>query len=253
MLEVDIKRKLRDFDLEVALEVEKGEILMMVGDNGCGKTTILNLIAGLIDPDSGRIVLDGRSHFDSSLKINIGPDMRNIGYVFQSYALFPHMSVYDNVAFGLRTRKIPPKEIDFLVKDHLEAAGLWEIRKAKALKISGGQKQRVALARALIIDPELLLLDEPLSALDVRKQAAMRKELRERIHACGVPSIIVTHDLRDVACIGDKACLLEQGKISMSGASDDALSWCSIPSTGDGEAERINPIEKRGAVHLRSM
>lgn len=230
MLEVDVKRTLRDFDLEVTLEVEKGEILMMVGDNGCGKTTLLNLIAGLVSPNAGRITLDGRSLFDSSFKINISPEMRNIGYVFQSYALFPHMSVYDNVAFGLRTRKIPQKEIECIVKDHLEAAGLWEIRKAKAMRISGGQKQRVALARALIIEPDLLLLDEPLSALDVRKQAAMRKELRERIHACGVPSIIVTHDLRDVACIGDKACLLERGKISMSGVADDVMSWGAIPS-----------------------
>jgi len=107
------------------------------------------------------------------------PEERNIGYVFQSYALFPHMSVYDNVAFGLRTRRLSRREIELLVKDHLDEAGLWDIRKAKAIDISGGQKQRVALARALIIEPDLLLLDEPLSALDVRKQAAMRKDLRK--------------------------------------------------------------------------
>lgn len=229
MLEIDVEKQLRDFNLEVKIEVAEGEIMMLVGDNGCGKTTLLNIVAGLTSPDSGRIALDGRSLYDSELKISVAPEVRNVGYVFQSYALFPHMSVYDNVAFGLRTRKVSRQEIDFLVKDHLEASGLWEIRGAKAGNISGGQKQRVALARALIIEPNLLLLDEPLSALDVRKQAAMRRDLRERIHSCGVPSIIVTHDLRDVACIGDRACLIERGKIALSGEADDVMGWCAVP------------------------
>lgn len=225
MLEIDVRKRLRDFTLDIKLDVDDGEILMLVGDNGCGKTTLLNLVAGLQSPDEGRITMDGRPLFDSAFKIDINPEARNIGYVFQSYAIFPHMSVYDNVAFGLRTRRLSHKEIEFLVKDHLEAAGLWEIRKAKARNISGGQKQRVALARALIIEPNLLLLDEPLSALDVRKQAAMRRDLKEKIHACGVPSIIVTHDLRDVACIGDKACLMEKGEIVLSGGAEEVTNW----------------------------
>ena len=225
MLEIDIRKRLRDFSLEVELRVARGEILMLVGDNGCGKTTLLNIVAGLQDADAGRIALDGRPIYDSALKTNIPAEARNIGYVFQSYALFPHMSVYDNVAFGLRTRSHSKNEIGLLVKDYLEAAGLWEIRKAKAVDVSGGQKQRIALARALIIEPDLLLLDEPLSALDVRRQAQMRKELRETIHACHVPCIIVTHDLRDVACIGDRACLLEKGKIALTGGAEDVMSW----------------------------
>jgi molybdate transport system ATP-binding protein len=225
MLEIDVHKKLRDFDLEVRLSIADGEILMLMGDNGCGKTTLLNLIAGLISPNSGRITLNGMSIFDSAMKIDVNPEARNIGYVFQSYALFPHMSVYDNVAFGLRTRNLPRKEIDFLVKDQLEEAGLWEIRKARAANISGGQKQRVALARALIIDPRLLLLDEPLSALDVKKQAAMKRDLREIIHACHVPSIIVSHDMRDIASIGDRACFLENGKIVMLGEPDEVINW----------------------------
>lgn len=225
MLEIDVGKRLRDFRLEVNLKVAEGEILMLVGDNGCGKTTLLNLIAGLINPDEGRIALDGRPLFDFSLGVSVAPEGRNIGYVFQDYALFPHMSVYDNVAFGLRTRKISHKEIDLLVKDHLEAAGLWELRNASAKDISGGQKQRVALARALVVEPRILLLDEPLSALDVRRQAALRRDLRERIHACCVPSIIVTHDLRDVACIGDRACLLEKGRVVLSGRAEDVIEW----------------------------
>jgi ABC-type sulfate/molybdate transport systems ATPase subunit len=234
MLEIDVKKRLRDFSLEVKLDVARGETLMLVGDNGCGKTTLLNIVAGLQDPDFGRIALDGRLIYDSALKTNIPAEARNIGYVFQSYALFPHMSVYDNVAFGLRTRSLSRSEIGLLVKDHLEAAGLWEIRKAKAVDVSGGQKQRVALARALIIEPDLLLLDEPLSALDVRRQAQMRKELRETIHACHVPCIIVTHDLRDVACIGDRACLLEKGRIALTGEAQDVMSWgAGLPASSD--------------------
>lgn len=225
MLQINVRKGLRDFDLEVSLSVDDGEILMLVGNNGCGKTTVLNLIAGLTDPDEGKIHQSGRTLFDSELKVNIPPEARNIGYVFQNYALFPHMSVYDNVAFGLKARKIPAKEVDFMVKDRLEAAGLWEIRKARASSISGGQKQRVALARALIIEPEVLLLDEPLSAMDVRTQVAMRRKLRETVHQCRVPSIIVTHDLRDVACIGDRVCLLENGRITLSGPAEDAADW----------------------------
>lgn len=225
MLEIDIRKRLRDFDLAVKLIVARGQTLMLVGDNGCGKTTLLNLVAGLDDPDAGRIALDGRVLFDSEERINVPPEFRGIGYVFQSYALFPHMSIYDNVAFGLRTRRMASPEIKILVKENLEAAGLWEIRAAKAANVSGGQKQRAALARALIIEPRLLLLDEPLSALDVRKQATMRRELRETIRACAVPCIIVTHDLRDVASMGDQACLLEQGKIAQHAGAEDVLSW----------------------------
>jgi len=225
MLEIDIKKKLRDFDLQLKLDVGSGQTMMLVGDNGCGKTTLLNLIAGLDRPDAGRIALDGRALYDSDLGIELPPEVRGIGYVFQSYALFPHLSVFDNVAFGLRTRKMPAAEIDLRVNDHLQDAGLWEIRRAKAADVSGGQKQRVALARALIIEPKLLLLDEPLSALDVRRQAAMREELRETIRACGVPCIIVTHDLRDVVCMGDFACLLERGHVALLGKAEDVVRW----------------------------
>lgn len=225
MLEIDIEKRLRDFDLQLRLDVKQGQTLMLVGDNGCGKTTLLNLIAGLDRPDRGRIALDGRSLFDSDLGIDLPPEARGVGYVFQSYALFPHMSVYDNVAFGLRARKMLAQDIDRRVEKHLKEAGLWEIRRAKAADVSGGQKQRVALARALIIEPKLLLLDEPLSALDVRRQVAMRAELRETIRACGVPCIIVTHDLRDVVSLGDNACLLERGRVAMRGRAEDVASW----------------------------
>lgn len=225
MLEIDIEKRLRDFDLRLSLDVKQGQTLMLVGDNGCGKTTLLNLIAGLDRPDWGRIALDGISLFDSDLGIDLPPEDRGIGYVFQSYALFPHMSVYDNIAFGLRARKVPSAEIASRVNRYLEEAGLWEVRLAKAADVSGGQKQRVALARALITEPKLLLLDEPLSALDIRRQAAMRAELRETIRACDVPCIIVTHDLRDVVSMGDFACLLEKGRVALRGRAEEIARW----------------------------
>jgi len=154
---------------------------------------------------------------------------------FKAMRSYPHMSVYENVAFGLRTRNLSNREIELLVRDHLADAGLWEIRNARAMKISGGQKQRVALARALIIEPDILLLDEPLSSLDIRKQAEMRRELREKLRSYAVPSIMVTHDLRDVASIGDRACLMERGKIALEGRVEDVMSWASVHSEIEGE------------------
>lgn len=231
MLEIDIKGKLRDFQLDVSLKVAKGEILMLMGENGCGKTTILNAVAGLFTPEKGEIVVDGRILFDSENRINLPPDERNVGYVFQNYALFPHMSIYDNVAFGLRSRRLSRGEVKTRVESQLETFGLWEIRAAKASQISGGQKQRTALARALAIEPDLLLLDEPLSALDIIRQAAMRKELRERVRDCGVPSVMVTHDPRDVSTIGDQVCLVERGRVVKFSRAGEIATW------GDGNAD----------------
>jgi ABC-type sulfate/molybdate transport systems ATPase subunit len=215
MLEIDVRKRLRQFDLEIKLCIAKGEILMLVGENGCGKTSLLDLIAGLQSPDDGEIVLGGRILFDSMSKINLRPEMRNTGYVFQNYAIFPHLSVYDNIAFGLKTRRISRHEIKERVNRQLEASGLWDLRKTKAVRISGGEKQRVALARALVTRPEVLLLDEPLSALDIRNREAMRSELRTIVCDSQVPSIIVTHDQRDIIYIGDRVCMLERGKIAM--------------------------------------
>jgi molybdate transport system ATP-binding protein len=236
MLEIDIKSPLRDFELEVSLKVAEGEILMLMGENGCGKTTILNAVAGLFTPENGEIVLDGRILFDSVNRINLPPDERNVGYVFQNYALFPHMSIYDNVAFGLRSRRLSRQEVKTRVEKQLETFDLWEIRMAKASQISGGQKQRTALARALVIEPHLLLLDEPLSALDIMRQAAMRKELRERVRDCGVPSVMVTHDPRDVSTIGDMVCLVERGRVVRFSRAGEIGTW-GVGDAEDGEAK----------------
>ena len=223
MLEISVQKKLRDFDLDVSLKVPEGEILMLVGENGCGKSTLLNMVAGLINPDAGEITLAGEPLFDSSLRINLPPEKRNVGYVFQSYALFPHLTVRENVAYGLRARLFSRQEIDERVKVQLEAFGLGGIKDARAAKISGGQKQRTALARALAIEPHLLLLDEPLAALDIRRQAEMRRELGSLIRDLGVPGIVVTHDLRDVVSIGDTASLMEEGKVIHSGPAEEVF------------------------------
>jgi molybdate transport system ATP-binding protein len=223
MLEIDVHKRLKNLDLSTKLNVAEGEVMMLVGENGCGKTTLLNMIAGLTTPDAGEIALSGWILFDSESKIDIPPDSRNVGYVFQNYALFPHLSVYENVAFGLRTRNLSKDEIESRVKDQLEAAGLWELRSAKALKISGGEKQRVALARALVIEPRLLLLDEPFAAMDIKKQSAMRRELKSIVTDHRIPSIIVTHDMKDITGIGDRVCLLENGKIASEGKADEFL------------------------------
>lgn len=223
MLEIDVHKRLRNFDLKIRLMVAEGEVMMLVGENGCGKTTLLNIIAGLTAPDSGEISLSGWPLFDSERRIDIPPDSRNVGYVFQNYALFPHMSVYENVAFGLRARRLSRDEIESRVKCQLKASGLWEMRFSKATKISGGEKQRVALARALVTEPHLLLLDEPFAAMDLKRQSTMRKELRSIITDYMIPTIIVTHDIRDITCIGDKVCLLEEGKIAVSGKADEFL------------------------------
>lgn len=222
-LEVNVAKKLRDFELDIHFKVEMGEILALIGENGCGKTTVLNLISGLVAPDRGTISMDGVRLYDSGSMTDVPAEARNVGYLFQNYALFPHMSVYDNVAFGLRMRKEPSHVIDSKVRYMLEQRGLWALRGEKATRLSGGQKQKVALSRALVIDPCLLLLDEPLSALDAETQSAMRVELREHIKALGMPSVIVTHNVKDAMEISDTVCLIERGRIKMSGAPGEVL------------------------------
>lgn len=222
-LAVNVTKKLRDFDLDVHFTVEKGEILALIGENGCGKTTVLNIVSGLMAPDCGTIRLDGVPFFDSIERIDVPPETRNMGYMFQNFALFPHMSVYDNVAFGLRARKMPAPEIENKVRYALEQRGLWGLRDEKSTRLSGGQKQKVALSRALVIDPCVLLLDEPLSSLDAETQVAMRVELKSYIKDLGMPCIIVTHNVKDAMEISDRVCVIEKGKIEIMGAPSDVL------------------------------
>ena len=224
MLSVHVTRHLRDFTLDVAFSVQPGETLVLIGENGAGKSTVLNLISGILTPKSGKIVLGDRTLYSDEERIDIPAENRNIGHLFQSYALFPHMTVFENVAFGLRCRKVPKAEIARVVAEQLRSMNLADLSDVNVARLSGGQRQRVALARALVLDPELLLLDEPLAAVDMRAQGAMRKELRDRLRNAGIPCIAVTHNLRDLLELGDRVCLIEEGRVAALGTPEEVLS-----------------------------
>lgn len=217
MLRIKATRRLRDFVLDVDIDVDSGRTLALMGNNGSGKTTILNMVSGLMAPDSGTIEAEGRTLFSSEAGIDLPPEARNVGYVFQSYALFPHMTVFDNVAFGLRARKLPAEEIHARVRSELEQTGMWELKHAKAGKLSGGQKQKVALARSLVVKPTLLLMDEPMSALDARTHEAIRESLRARLKSDHITSVIVLHSAGDAMALGDKVCVIDRGCVELSG------------------------------------
>ncbi|MDO5416645.1 MAG: ABC transporter ATP-binding protein [Lachnospiraceae bacterium] len=189
------------------LEVEKGELVSLLGPSGCGKTTTLRVVAGFIEPNGGTFTLDGED------MTRVPVHKRNFGLVFQSYALFPHLSVYDNVAFGLRTRRMEKSLIDKKVKEILEVCGLTELADRFPKEMSGGQRQRVALARALVIEPKLLLLDEPLSNLDAKLRVSMRVEIKRLQKKLGITTLFVTHDQEECFSISDKVAIMNQGVI----------------------------------------
>lgn len=189
------------------LAVEKGELVSLLGPSGCGKSTTLRVVAGFIDPQGGTFTLDG----EDMTKVPV--HRRNFGLVFQSYALFPHLSVYDNVAFGLRTRKMDKDLIDKKVTDILEVCGLTEFSGRFPKQMSGGQRQRVALARALVIEPKLLLLDEPLSNLDAKLRISMRVEIKRLQKKLGITTLFVTHDQEECFSISDKVAVMNNGII----------------------------------------
>ncbi|GGB06203.1 ABC transporter ATP-binding protein [Brucella endophytica] len=193
---------------DVDLSVGKGEFISLLGPSGCGKTTTLQMIAGLVEPTSGRIMLDGRDITHEK------PNRRGLGIVFQSYALFPHMTVAQNVAFGLEMRKVPRTERDKRVGEILELVHLGGMAERYPRQLSGGQRQRVAIARALVIEPPVLLLDEPLSNLDAKLREEMQFELRRIQRSVGTTTIMVTHDQAEALSISDRVVVMEAGRMT---------------------------------------
>jgi ABC-type Fe3+/spermidine/putrescine transport system ATPase subunit len=199
----------------IDLEVREGEFLTLLGPSGCGKTTTLHIIAGLLAATSGRVSLGGRE------MTGVAPSRRDMGVVFQNYALFPHKSVMDNVAFGLRMRKTPREQMRDRALRMLQTVGLPGVEERMPDQLSGGQRQRVALARALVIEPKVLLLDEPLSNLDALLRKRMRHEIRELQQRLGITTIFVTHDQDEAFEMSDRVALLNKGRIEQIGTPED--------------------------------
>lgn len=189
------------------LNIKKGELVSLLGPSGCGKTTTLRVVAGFIEPTAGKFLLGDKDY------TNIPVHNRNFGLVFQSYALFPHLTVEENVAFGLKMKKVSKDEINSKVAEILETVDMSHLAKRYPKELSGGQRQRVAIARALVIEPSLLLLDEPLSNLDAKLRLKMRVEIRKLQQKLGITTLFVTHDQEECFSISDRVAVLNKGVI----------------------------------------
>ena len=203
----------------ISFSVPKGKLFTLLGPSGCGKSTTLRCIAGLERPEGGVIVVNGQTHVDAARGIFVPPDKRGMGMVFQSYAIWPHMTVYENVAYALEVKRIPRSEIRARVANTLELVGLAGLANRAAPKLSGGQQQRVALARAIVGRPSLLLFDEPLSNLDAKLRERMRQEIRELQQRLEITTVYVTHDQTEALAISDTIAVMDGGKILAMGAS----------------------------------
>lgn len=202
---------------DFSLEIEKGERLVILGPSGCGKTTVLRLLAGFIAPDSGSISIEG-DLVAADGKTITGPEARNFGMVFQDLALWPHLSVKGNLEFGLKAKKIIKEKREQLISEMLDLVQMSEYIHAKPGELSGGQQQRVALARALVLHPKALLMDEPLSSLDVDLNERIRKEILRLHNTLGFTLIYVTHDREEALDIGTRVLIMEKGRIERSGS-----------------------------------
>ncbi len=228
MLEAVMVKRLRDYTLDFALSVKTGEIMTLMGLNGAGKSTTLNIIAGLLPPDTATISLGGEYLCSTEKGIDVPAEDRRIGYVLQNPAVFPHMSVRDNVAFGLRARHLPRPVISERVTYWMDQMRIADLATVRAGDLSGGQRQRVALARALAIEPDLLMLDEPFTALDAESTQTVKELTREFVKKLQIPCIVVTHRVVDSAEIGDRACVICQGRKEWEGIPGEIPDLCSV-------------------------
>ena len=206
---------------EIGFSVEPGEFITLLGPSGCGKTTTLRSIAGLDRPDTGRIAIDGREMFSAGGGLFVPPEKRGLGMMFQSYAIWPHMTVFQNVAYGLVAKKVASAEIAKRVETTLEIVGLAGYGGRPATQLSGGQQQRVALARSLVGEPSVLLLDEPLSNLDSKLRERMRLELKQLQNRLGLTTVYVTHDQAEALALSDRIIVMDGGRIVQQGRGRD--------------------------------
>jgi len=223
MLSLQVRKALSEFDLEIGFEVSPAETLVIIGPSGCGKTTTLNIIAGLVEPDEGRVALGDHALWDRAARIDVTTEQRRVGYVFQDFALFPHMTVSENVAYGLRARNVRKADIPGKVGEALALLGIEHLKTRKPGVLSGGERQRVALARAIACDAEILLLDEPLGSLDAQTRNQVRGELQRLLRLINKIVIMVTHDYIDALTFGDQICVLDRGKVLQIGDRQELL------------------------------
>jgi spermidine/putrescine transport system ATP-binding protein len=210
----------------VSLHVHRGEFMTLLGPSGCGKTTLLRMIAGFVTPDEGKVLLEGVD------VTGLPPYRRDVNQVFQSYALFPHMNVRENVAFGLRMKKLARREIETRVSEGLALVSLSGLEDRRPAQLSGGQQQRVALARAIVCRPKVLLLDEPLAALDAKLRQGMQVELKELQRRLGITFVFVTHDQAEALVMSDRVAVMNAGKVEQVGTPREIYSEPATPFVG---------------------
>jgi molybdate transport system ATP-binding protein len=215
VLRVEGQTRLGALKLDVAFEVTAGQCLALAGPSGAGKTSVLRIVAGLVRPERGRVEANGELWLDTDRGVDVAPEHRRCGYVFQEYALFPHLTALQNVAYPLRGMSRSEKRTRALAQ--LERFGLAELADARPRTLSGGERQRVAVARALARRPEVILLDEPLSALDARTRASAARELAAVLREVEVPSLLVTHDFTEAAQLGDRVGVIDEGQVVQEG------------------------------------
>jgi len=223
VLDVAVSKRLGGFSLEASLAVPERGVLVLIGESGSGKTTLLRLVAGLLAPDAGRVALGERVLADTARGVFVPPRARPVGYVAQDYALFPHLTVRENVAFGLRASGVAAGERDGRVWRALERLGIAGLAPRRPHQLSGGQQQRVALARALVLEPAILLLDEPLAALDLQTRRAVRGELRQLFGELGCLTVFVTHSPAEGLAFGERMAVLEAGRVTQQGTREELL------------------------------
>ncbi len=241
----DLKKSYKDNLVvdDFTLEIDKREFVTILGPSGCGKTTTLKMIGGFLKPDSGNIIIDGKDI------TNVAANLRPTATVFQNYALFPNMNVIDNVSYGLKFKKIKKSEARKMAEEMLDTIGLKEHAYSDINKLSGGQMQRVALARALILNPKVLLLDEPFSNLDAKLRVKMREEIKQIQHKFGITMIFVTHDQEEALSISDRVVIMNEGRIEQIGKPEEVYKNPKTLFVADFIG-RINIIEMNGEKRM---